>query len=106
MTTPGNLKRRLVLEAPSETEDGAGGLTRVFETVTKLWAQVLPVSAHPDVNADSLGATLRYRIVIRKGVEVTTHHRFRDDQHIFRVIATQESPDRRFLEIDAEVRED
>lgn len=106
MTAAGDLKRRLVLEAPAETDDGAGGVRRVYTAVTRVWAQVVPVSARPDVNADSLGATLRYRIVIRAGVEVTTRHRLRDGERIFRVTAAQISPDRHFLEIDAEARED
>ena len=105
MTAAGDLNRRLVLEAPAETDDGAGGVGRVYTAVTKVWAQVVPVLVHPEVNAGSLGATLRYRIVVRAGVEVTTRHRLRDDDRIFRVIATQISPDRRFLEIDADARE-
>jgi len=106
MTGAGSLRRRLVLEAPAENDDGAGGVTRVYTVVTNIWTQVLPVSAHADVSADRLGAALRYRIVIRAGVEITTRHRFRNGDRIFRVISTQESPDRRFIEIDAEVREE
>ena len=34
MTQPGELDRRLTLEAPVETDDGAGGVTRTYETVT------------------------------------------------------------------------
>ena len=29
MTMPGDLNRRLVLEAPGETDDNAGGVTRL-----------------------------------------------------------------------------
>jgi hypothetical protein len=38
--------------------------------------------------------------------DVTTRHRFQDGARIYRVIAVRESADRRFLEIDAEERED
>ena len=61
----GALNRRLVLEAPVETGDGAGGVVRTYEAVATLWAQVMPVSARDDIAADSLGAVLRHRIVIR-----------------------------------------
>ena len=61
----GALNRRLVLEAPAETGDGAGGVVRTYEALTTLWAQVTPVSARGDIAADSLGAALRHRIVIR-----------------------------------------
>ena len=45
----GVLNRRLVLEAPAETGDGAGGVVRTYEAVTTLWAQVTPVSGRGDV---------------------------------------------------------
>jgi len=106
VTAPGDLNRRLVLEAPGETDDGAGGVVRLYDVVTTLWAQVLPVSARSDVSADSPGAALRYKIIIRVGPGITTRHRFRDDERIYRILTVQKSADRRFLEIETEVRED
>ena len=106
MTAPGELNRRLLLEAPRETDDGEGGVTRLYDVVTTLWAQVLPVSARADVTADALGAALRYRIVIRKRSDVTTRHRFQDGTRTYRILSQRESADRRYLEIEAEERED
>ena len=34
MTGPSDLNRRLVLEAPAEADDGAGGVTRLYDVVT------------------------------------------------------------------------
>ena len=102
----GDLNRRLVLQAPVETADGEGGVTRSYQTVTTLWAQVLPLGAGADVAAASLGAALRYRIVVRARDDVTTRHQFVDGAHVYRVIAARLSADRRFLEIEAEERED
>ena len=104
MIAPGHLNRRLLLEAPSESDDGAGGVTRLYDVVTTLWAQVLPQAARADVTADRLGSVLGYRIVIRRRADITTRHRFQDGTRIYRIIAARESADRRFLEIDAEVR--
>ena len=106
LTNIGALNRRLVLEAPAETADGAGGVTRVYEAAAMLWAQVTPDSARADIAADSLGATLRYCIVIRARGGVTTRHRLRDGPRIYRIVAVRESNSRRFLEIDAEERKD
>ena len=110
MSTPlndiGALNRRLVLEAPVETDDGAGGVARTYETAAKLWAQVTPVSAHADVAAATLGAVLRHRIVIRPLPGVSTRHRLREGVRISRIVAVRESFGRRFLEIDAEERQD
>jgi SPP1 family predicted phage head-tail adaptor len=106
MTAPGELNRRLVLEAPSESDDGQGGVTRLYDVVTTLWAQVTPRAARTDVAAGSLGAALRYSIVVRKRTDITARHRFLDGVRTYQVIAVRESADRRFLEIDAEERED
>ncbi|HVV78375.1 MAG TPA: phage head closure protein [Pseudolabrys sp.] len=100
------MDRRLVLEAPAETDDGAGGVTRSYATVTTLWAQVTPVRARSDVAADSLAALVTHRIVVRASRTLTTLNRFRDGTRIFRIVAFRETADRRFLEIDAEERED
>ncbi len=102
MTQPGKLNRRLVLEAPVESDDGAGGVARSYATVTTLWASVEPVSARENVSAASLGATITHRIVIRGGREVTPRHRLRDGECIYRIVAVRERIGRRFVEIEAE----
>jgi SPP1 family predicted phage head-tail adaptor len=102
----GALNRRLVLEAPTETSDSAGGVTRSYETAATLWARVVPVSAVVDTAAGSLGAVLHHRIVIRAREGMTMRHRLRDGARIYRIVAVRESVDRRFLEIDAEERDD
>lgn len=106
MTAAGDLNRRLVLLAPVESADGEGGVTRSYATVTTLWAQVAPQSARADVAAGSLGAALRTRIVTRYRDDVTTRHQLQDGAVIYRVVAVRPSADRRFLEIDVELRED
>jgi SPP1 family predicted phage head-tail adaptor len=100
------LNRRLKLQAPAETGDGQGGVERNYETVTTLWAQVTPLSGRAEVDADRLGAALHYRIVVRTRKDITTRHRFQDGERTYRVLAVRESADRRFLEIDAEERQD
>jgi SPP1 family predicted phage head-tail adaptor len=102
----GALNRRLVLEAPVETGDGAGGVVRTYEAVATLWAQVTPVSARGDIAAHSLGAAVRHRIVIRARSGITARHRLRDGARVYRIVAVRENVWRRFLEIDAEERED
>lgn len=54
-TNPGALSRRLTLQAPVDTSDGAGGSTRSFADVTTLWAKVEPVSARYDIVAARAG---------------------------------------------------
>ena len=106
MTQPGELNRRLVLEAPAESADGAGGVVRGYVTVARVWAQVTPQAMRADIAAGSLGAAQRVRILIRRRGDVTTQHRFVDGATVYRVVAARLSVDWRFLEIDAELRED
>ncbi|MBM3529052.1 MAG: head-tail adaptor protein [Alphaproteobacteria bacterium] len=105
MTDPGRLNRRLALEAPVETPDGAGGVTRTYETAATLWASVEAVAARGAVEAGALGANVTHRIRIRFSPDITVRHRFRDGARVYR-IASLRVRDRRFVDIDAEERTD
>jgi SPP1 family predicted phage head-tail adaptor len=105
MTDPGQLNRRLTLEAPVETDDGAGGVARSFTAVATLWAEVTPVAARGEVQAAALGATVTHRIALRFRADITLRHRLRDGARVFRIVAMRERH-RRFLDIDAEERTD
>ena len=104
--TPGELDRRLMLEAPVENADGAGGVTRGHAAVMTLWASVEPVSARGAVVADASGATVTHRIVIRRRAAVTTRHRFVEGATVYRIVTLRDDATRRFLVIGAEVRAD
>jgi SPP1 family predicted phage head-tail adaptor len=107
MTAPGDLRHRLVLEAPVETPDGAGGVTRSFAAVATLWAAVTPVAARGTVDAASLATDVTHRIVVRAGTDITTRHRLRQGARIFRIVALRDADGRgRYVEIDARERVD
>lgn len=99
---PGDLDRRLTLDAPVETDDGAGGVSTTYQSVALVWAQVVPLTARAECVADSPSAALRYAIVIRYRNDITTRHRFQDGGRIYQVLTVQPATDRRFLEIAAE----
>ena len=104
MIAPGELNRRLVLEAPAESQDGAGGVTRSYAPVATLWAKVEPVSARGAVVADAAGATITHRITIRRRSAITTRHRFVEDATVYRIVTLRDDATRRFLVIGAEER--
>lgn len=107
MTDPGSLNRRLALEEPLETPDGAGGVTRTYATIATLWAQVTPVSSRGDFEADRSGGAVTHRIRIRTSPDITTRHRFRDGAIVYRIVSLRDPDGRgRFLEIEAEERVD
>jgi SPP1 family predicted phage head-tail adaptor len=102
----GALNRRLMLEAPVETADGAGGVTRTYESAGTLWASVESVSAKSAMEGAARGATVTHRIRIRFYPDITVRHRLREGARVFRIVAMQEKANRRFLDIAAEERSD
>jgi len=106
MTAAGDLKYRLVLEAPVETADGAGGVTRAYAPAETVWASLDAVADRADTAAAGSGAIVTHRIVIRAGPQVTTRHRFRLGARIFRIVAVRDQDDGLFLAIHAEERID
>jgi SPP1 family predicted phage head-tail adaptor len=106
MITPGELNRRLVLQNPVETPDGAGGVMRTYAFVARLWAKVEPVSARGAVVADAPGATITHRIIVRHRSAVTTRHRFVEGATVYRIVTLRDDATRRFLVIGAEQRAD
>ena len=66
---PGQFSHWLLIEAPDDEPDGAGGATRAWREIAATWGMVVPLSA-------------RMREVARQTDERTTHHvtvRMRDD---------------------------
>jgi SPP1 family predicted phage head-tail adaptor len=100
---PGQLDCRLILEAPVETPDGAGGVTRTYQFAASLWAAVTPLASAETVAAAADGATAVYRVVVRRRAGITTAHRLRWGDRILRIAALRDADTRRrFLELRAE----
>jgi head-tail adaptor len=107
MIDPGRLKTRLQIQAPVDTGDGQGGVTRSFATLTTAWAEVTPISTRGggvDVKADAEGATVKYRILLRSNFVLTLRHRLVDGARIYRIAAIRDTADRRFIALDTELR--
>jgi SPP1 family predicted phage head-tail adaptor len=105
MSDPGLFNRRLTLEAPVETPDGAGGATRTYNVVATLWASVVPVSSRDATEAAQRGVTVTHRIALRFSADISSRHRFRDGARIYRIVSLRDRDGRkRFLQIDAEER--
>lgn len=85
MINSGDLDRRLVIEAPVETADDAGGVVRGYADAATVWASVRPETMRADVEADAAGAALGYRILMRAGRDLTTRHCLRDGAQRYRI---------------------
>ena len=104
MIDPGQLRTRLVLQQPIETPDDQGGVTRVWSSYGNAWAKVVPLAAQPGVDADANGATQNYRITMRANFSLTLQHRLVEGAKVYSIAAIRDSGERRFIEIDAQLR--
>jgi SPP1 family predicted phage head-tail adaptor len=83
----GALDRRLVLEAPSDTADGAGGAVTGWASVAEIWANVAPSTGSERFLSDALRVQVSHRITIRNRADITPAMRLRDGARIFRISA-------------------
>lgn len=102
MIDPGQLRTRLTLQAPVESDDGQGGVTRSYAAIETLWAQVTLLAGGTSVAADAVGAVNRVRIVARSPLALSLQHRFVDGARVYRVIGYRD--DGRLVVVDAEWR--
>jgi SPP1 family predicted phage head-tail adaptor len=91
-----NLNRKLVLESPEDTADGAGGFVQGWVTRGTLWAAVVARSGGESAQEGVPLSSQTYRITVR-GVPVgssmrpAADQRFRDGARIFVIRAVAEA---------------
>jgi SPP1 family predicted phage head-tail adaptor len=103
VTSIGELRLRLTLEAPAEIDDGEGGVTRTWEAIADVWAAVKPLAMDEKTITDRETPLLKYRITLRYRDDISEANRFRLGNRILIVRAVRD-PDERgeFLECLAE----
>lgn len=84
---PGRLNHRLVIEAPAEAPDGAGGVVRSYADTDTVWAELTPLGGRGEVATETSGAVVSYRILLRTGPELTTRHRLRQGARRFTIVS-------------------
>jgi len=100
---PGNFRHRLYVEAPYELPDGAGGVTRAFETVGLIWGLVEPMGGTEVLSEDRLVQRTTHRITIRAFSGLTAAHRLRRGGRLFEIRAISEDvPARRLMSLHCE----
>ncbi|MBX9989052.1 head-tail adaptor protein [Phreatobacter oligotrophus] len=100
---PGILRHRLYVEAPYEVPDGAGGVTRAFETVGLVWGLIEPLGGTELLAEERLVQRLTHRIILRRFAGLTAAHRLRKGARLFDIRAIREDvPARSYLTLLAE----
>jgi SPP1 family predicted phage head-tail adaptor len=88
--TIGTLRHRLTVEAPVETADGAGGVTRSFEAVGQIWGLISPLGGSEVRAEERLVQRLTHSIVIRRHAGLTAAHRLRKGARLFDIRSIRE----------------
>lgn len=83
--TIGAMRHRLIIEAPNDVADGAGGVTRSYAEVDRVWASLETINAVPALVDNRPGARATHRILIRWRADIDTSKRFRLDGRVFRM---------------------
>lgn len=89
------LNRRLVLENPVETADGAGGLAVSWVPVGVLWGEVRPSTGRELDGEEVIISAIGYRITVRGALvgspqRPRPEQRLRDGTRVFLVLAVTE----------------
>lgn len=90
-----NLSRQMVLEAPTRAPDGAGGVTRGWEVMGTLWAEVVARTGREREGDGAQMSLTGYRITVRAApvghaMRPRPEQRFREGTRIFRITAVAE----------------
>lgn len=94
----GDMRQRLVLQAPVESPDGGGGVTRAWSLVAEVWGALKPASGAETVAADGVRARVSHEVWIRYRTGVGPEMRFVLGTRIFEIRAAIDSGERhRFL---------
>lgn len=83
----GAFRHRVVLEAPSDLPDGAGGVTRTWVGVVSLSAAIRPVGERERPQFDALQSRVDYEVCVRSGADIAATHRFRFGDRILEIRA-------------------
>lgn len=97
------LNRRLVLEAPTRTPDGAGGFTLAWDALGTLWAAIAPGAPRLQDQPGAAEARQPLRITLRGAPHGAPSRpvpgqRFREGSRLYAITAvTEADPAGRFL---------
>ncbi|MEJ8573126.1 phage head closure protein [Microbaculum marinum] len=99
----GRLRHRVRLQAPVDSDDGAGGTTRSWSDVATLWGRIEPVRATERTAAGRIEAAARHRLTIRWRADVTHDMRVVFGTRVFSILGLTDVEARhRFLVCDCE----
>jgi SPP1 family predicted phage head-tail adaptor len=94
MTARGNmaglLRRRVTLQQPEDTPDGAGGFARNWADVAEVWADIRPAQGSEKLEGLQLQWQVTHRVTLRYRAGVTTAMRLLESGRAFNIRAVMD----------------
>ncbi|ODA66839.1 Phage head-tail joining protein [Methyloligella halotolerans] len=91
----GALRHRLILEERAKVDDGGGGFTESWNTVTTLWGVVRPLRGDEQLVAGRLAGNVSHLITLRYRDGVVPEMRFRQGERVFEIHAVIDPDERK-----------
>jgi SPP1 family predicted phage head-tail adaptor len=95
VTTPSDLRHRLVLEEAERVSDGGGGFTETWVAVATVWAALQPNGGSEAVDSGRLAGRVSHTVLLRYRTGVTPAMRLRKGTRIFHILAVIDEDERR-----------
>ena len=70
-TTLGDMRHYLTVQAPQDTDDGIGGVTRVYVAFANVWAAIEPLSGTKTWQSQQNGQEISHRITIAYRTDIS-----------------------------------
>jgi SPP1 family predicted phage head-tail adaptor len=88
-TSIGQMRHRIVVEAPLRVPDGAGGVIETWTAVATLWARIADRTGSEAFAADGISGRLTHEITLRPHADLVPRHRIRLAARIFHILAVR-----------------
>ena len=101
----GRMRHRLTLEAPVESDDGAGGRSLAWTAIATVWGAIEEVSGQEAAPEEAEIELRRLRITVRASVEIRASRRFVAGDRIIDILGVRDAEGRgRYLLCDCRER--
>ncbi len=88
------MRHRVIIEQPDDSLDGSGGLTREWQEVVTLWAEITPLRGNERLRAMQLASNVTHRLQLRYHAGLTAATRIRWNDRIFNIqVILQSEPE-------------
>lgn len=88
------LRQRITLQQPVEATDSGGGVTKTWQNVATVWAEMVPLRGDERVIAEQLPSVVVYRVTIRYRDDVQPSWRIQYKGKSLNIRATMNADER------------